>query len=100
MDPARRGIAYGSSGQPEEAGIFLTSADIEGARLFILMGRGRSLDVWQVDVRGLPLRDLSLEGGWWLCTQPIPPERLELVQVWNTDNPDEPRLLALPDPDR
>jgi hypothetical protein len=91
MHPARRGIACGWVGQPEEAGIYLTNPEIEDARFFVTMGGGRDIDVWQVDVTGLPLIDLSRQGGWWLCSQPISPERLTLVEVWKTDPSERPR---------
>src|SRR6267378_2282009 len=91
MHPARSGIACGWPGQPEEEGVFLTDAGIEDARFFVGMGGGRSIDVWQVDVTGLWLIDRSLEGGWWLCSEPIAPERLTLVEVWETDESKQPR---------
>ena len=48
------------------------------------MGSGRRVDVWRVDVAGLAIEDLAGEDGWWICREPIPPERLELVEVWDT----------------
>jgi hypothetical protein len=85
MHPAQRGIASGWLGRPEAEGIFLTDPSLHDVRFFVRMGRGRSVDVWRVDVRDLPLDDLGDEGGWWICRQPIPPERLELVEVWETE---------------
>lgn len=96
MDRTRRGIACGWPGQPERHGIFLTASDIADAHFFVRMGDGRTIDVWRVDVTGVPLIDLSDEGGWWLCPEPIPVERLQLVEVWETSGIDEPRQLPLP----
>jgi hypothetical protein len=84
MAPEQRGIANGWLGRPEAEGIFLTHSDIEDARWFAGMGSGRRVDVWRVDVAGLAIEDLANEGGWWICREPIPPERLELVEVWDT----------------
>jgi hypothetical protein len=84
MDPGERGIANGWPGRPEAEGVFLTHPEIEDARWFAGMGGGRRVDVWRVDVRGLVIEDLANEGGWWICREPIPPERLELVEVWDT----------------
>jgi hypothetical protein len=84
MDPEQRGIANGWPGRAEAEGVFLTHPDIEDARWFARMGSGRRVDVWRVDVAGLVIEDLASEGGWWICREPIPPERLELVEVWDT----------------
>src|SRR5262249_5072203 len=96
MDRSQRGIACGWPGRPEEEGIFLTHPLMEDARFFVEMGGGREIDVWRVDVTGLALEDLSDQGGWWLCRQAIPPERLTLVEAWDTTNADAPRRLPLP----
>jgi hypothetical protein len=84
MNPNRSGIANGEPGVPETEGVFLTHPDIFDARFFAKMGSGRRVDVWRVDVNGLSLEDLGEEGGWWVCRTPIAPERLELVEVWDT----------------
>ena len=84
MAPEQRGIANGWPGRAEAEGVFLTYSDIEDARWFAGMGSGRRVDVWRVDVAGLQVEDLASEGGWWICKEPIPPERLELVEVWDT----------------
>jgi hypothetical protein len=84
MDSAECGLANVSPGQPETEGIFLTSADIDEARWFAEMGSGRDVDVWSVDVTDLPIEDLEAESGWWVCREPIPPERIELVEAWAT----------------
>ena len=96
MESGQRGIAQGWAGQPETEGIFLTSPDIEDARWFAKMGSGRRVDIWRVDVSGLALEDH--EGGWWVCRDLIPPERLELVEVWDTadDSFGELRPVPLP----
>jgi hypothetical protein len=85
MNASLRGIANGWTGRPEEEGIYLTHPSIEDARFLVQMGRhsGRSTDVWQVDVEGLAVEDLSDEGGWWICRTPISPERLTLVEAWD-----------------
>jgi hypothetical protein len=85
MNDSLRGIANGPIGRPEAEGIYLTHSHIEDARFFVTMGRddGRSIDVWQVDVDGLEVEDLSDESGWWICRTPVPPERLTLVEVWD-----------------
>jgi hypothetical protein len=84
MDAAQKGIAKGWAGKAEAEGIFLTSTDIDDARWFLHMGDGRDLDVWSVDVTDLPIEDLYAEGGWWICREPIPPDRLALVETWPT----------------
>jgi hypothetical protein len=95
MASEQRGIANGWLGRPEAEGVFLTHPDIGDARWFARMGSGRRVDVWRVDVAGLVIEDLASEGGWWICREPIPPERLELVEVWDT-GPDFDELLAVP----
>jgi hypothetical protein len=84
MAPEQRGIANGWPGRPEAEGVFLTHPDIEDARWFAGMGAGRRVDVWRVDVAGLVIEDLGSEGGWWICRAPISPERLKLVEAWDT----------------
>ena len=82
MDSANRGIAHGWPGQPEAEGVFLTAPDIEDARWFARMGRGRRVDIWRVDTSGLSLEDH--DGGWWVCRDVIAPDRLQLIEVWDT----------------
>jgi hypothetical protein len=77
------GIANGRPGVPEQEGVFLSHGDnVAEALFFVKMGRGRLVDVWEVDVAGLSL-DPGPDG-WLLCRTPIEPRRLELVEAWQT----------------
>jgi hypothetical protein len=77
------GIARGRTGVPEEAGIFLSEGDdVPEASFFIGMGSGREIDVWEVDVSGLPLEPGP--DGWLLCRMEIEPCRVRLVETWAT----------------
>jgi hypothetical protein len=97
MTSTEPGIASGRPGQPEIDGIFLTEADSDSARFFVRFGRGRRVDVWRVDVTGFPVEPGP--DGWWVCRAVIPTQRLELLEVWDTD-PDnafgDPTALPLP----
>ena len=99
MHANARGIACGWRGRPDAEGIYLTHPDIFDTRFFARMGAGRRVDVWRVDVTGLPLEDLHSQGDWWICREPIPPERLELIEVWDTA-PDFGELREVPLPPR
>jgi hypothetical protein len=96
MDPRQVGIAAGAPGPPETNGVFLTAPDIDDARFFARMGSGRRIDVWRVEVTGLSLEEQ--EGGWWVCREVIPPDRLDLVEVWDSPRGggDELRPVPLP----
>ena len=77
------GIANGRPGVPEQQGTFLSDGgEIDETRFSVRMGRGRIIDVWEVDVT-----DLTLEpgpDGWLLCRTRIEPSRLSLAETWET----------------
>jgi hypothetical protein len=83
MSQELSGIALGRPGIPETEGIFVSNEDHLGdAYFFVRMGDGRRIDVWEVDVSGLPIE--PNEEGWHVCLVPIEASRLKLVQVWET----------------
>lgn len=88
----RRMVGPGIAGspKPEAAGMFL-GCDLESARWFARMGRRGLVDIWAVDLVGVWLiGDPGAGGGgddsWMICSEPIDPTQLTLIEKDITDS--------------
>lgn len=70
---APKGTVYA----PEMPGVFLCGA-WEDVDFFLGFGQHPLVDVWEVDVKGLDLRDGP--DGWLIHLNPIPRDRIRLVR--------------------
>ena len=82
------GLGRDGSYRPELEAVFLCET-LDDVEFFVGFGRHPLVDVWAVDVTGLPIEPAP--DGWVLCREPIPAARVRLLHA---DRPPEQRELC------
>jgi hypothetical protein len=82
------GLGRGGPYRPELEAVFLCET-LDDVEFFVSFGQHPLVDVWVVDMTGLPIEPGP--DGWVLCREPIPAVRVRLLHA---DRPPEQRELC------